>query len=218
MIHKSEGIAMSEHLSCGKQWLDTFANFRKGSLLTEIIKLEDPYIREPYWISPLYDDDYRLYHTFDLEGITRGEFPLAGDGPLWDGVCKDDVSRKYLFVRALDTPNQLKGGCPDISQTEKEQMAKVFKMLNLDGDLESWYTKYYPVARDLTWTMLTGDPMAQYLERGYRTELIYLTVIDNFYGNPTSVEEWDAFYNQMIDEMFGPRGIPYVIFTVPFQV
>ena len=46
------------------QWVEIFANFRKGSVLTEIIKEEEPFIREPYWLSPLFEEGYRRYHTF----------------------------------------------------------------------------------------------------------------------------------------------------------
>ena len=78
----TEGIDMTRTEGNVNQWVEIFANFRKGSVLTEIIKEEEPFIREPYWLSPLFEEDYRRYHTFEIEGISRGEqFPFEGDGP-----------------------------------------------------------------------------------------------------------------------------------------
>ncbi len=210
---------MAERTNNGSEWLNVFANFRGGTVLTEIIKEEEPFIREPYWLSPLHGEGYRLYHTFEIDGITRSdEFPIAGDGPLWDGVCKDDISRKYLFLRAVDTPEALKGDCSDISEEEKACMKQVFRMLNLDGDIESWYHEYYPVARELTYVTLLSDPMGKNMGRGFRAELVILSLVDNYLGEKTAAETWEAFFKEMIDRMFGPRGIPYVVFTVLFSV
>ena len=201
------------------QWVEIFANFRKGSVLTEIIKEEEPFIREPYWLSPLFEEDYRRYHTFEIEGISRGEqFPFEGDGPLWDGVCKDDISRKYLFMRVVDSPDALTGSAENLSQEEKAGMEQAYRMLNLDGDFESWYKEYYPVAKELTYAALLSDPMGKHLDRGYRCELIILNLINNYFGTKTTKEEWDAFYEEMILKMFGKRGIPYFVFTVDFEV
>lgn len=209
---------MEKKSSCVK-WLEIFSNFRNGSVMTEIIKNEEPFIREPYWFSPLYRDDFRLYRTFEIEGIKKpADYPLEGDGTLWDGICKDDVARKFLFIRAVDSPEDLKGSCGDISAEEKAAMEKVFRMLNLDGDINSWFDEYYPVAKELTEVALVGDPLSGALERGYRAELLILNLIGNFLGDQTTKEEWDAFLKEMIDKMFGPRGIPYVVFTIPFEV
>lgn len=203
----------------GNHWLEVFANFRKGTILTEIIKDEEPFIREPYWLSPLHNENYRCYHTFELEGISRGEgFPFEGEGPLWDGVCKDDVSRKYLFVRAVDSPDALRGSAGNLTPVEKDGMERAYQMLNLDGNIESWFNEYYPVAKELTYAALLSDPGSKCLERGYRCELVILNLIHNYFGTQTAKEEWDDFYKEMIQKMFGQRGIPYFMFGVNFEV
>ena len=200
-------------------WLEVFANFRDGLVLTENVKEEEPFVRELEWLSPLHEEGYRRYHSFEIEGIRRGEqFAPEGDGPLWDGVAKDVITRKYLFLRATDDPMSLKGDNPEISDAEKECMLKVFKMLNLDGDIETWYHDYYPVARELTYVTLLSDPLAGNLGRGYRCELVLVSFVNNRRGVMTTKEEWQSFYEEMIGKMFGPRGIPYVVFTVYFEV
>lgn len=210
---------MSQKEGVCNYWMEIFANFRKGAILTEIIKNEEPFIKDPYWISPVYADDCRLYHTFELSGVTRGEyFPFEGDGPLWDGVCKDDASRKYLFIRVADHPEDLKGSCGDISAEEREGIEKAYKMLNLQGDIDAWFNEYYPVAKELSYAALLSDPMGRHLERGYRCELVILNLINNYRNIETSKEEWDVFYKEMIGKMFGDRGIPFFMFGVDFEV
>ena len=200
-------------------WLDIFANFRNGAFLTEIIREAEPFIREPKWISPVHDDQYRRYHTYDLKEIRRGEGPfLDGEGPLWDGICKDESSRKILFVRELSSPSQICGDGGELSSEEKAAMEKVFRQLNCEGDLESWFHEYYPLASELTHVGLVGDPFNSLLERGYRCELILLNLIDDYLGTPTSGEDWDEFYKTMNSKMFGERGLPYVIFPIAFQI
>lgn len=201
------------------RWLNIFANFRGGSVLTQMIKEKEPFIREPYWLSPRYDEDYRRYHTFEIEGISRGEgFPFDGEGPLWDGVCKDDASRKYLFVRAVDSPEALKGGAENLSDVELEGMKRAYQMLNLNADFESWHREYYPVAKELTYAALLSDPRGNHLKQGYRCELVILNLIHNYFGVETALEEWDAFYQEMASKMFGDRGLPYFVFGVDFEV
>lgn len=200
-------------------WLEVFANFRKGSALSEIIKLEESFIKTPYWISPLYQENYRRYHTFDLEGIERAEdFPFTNEGPLWDGICKDDASRKYLFVLAQDTPDALQGDCGDISAVEKEGIAKVYQMLNLDADLNAWYHQYYPLAKALAYVTLLATPFGHCMDRGYRGELILMNIVNNFLGVETTQAKWDDFYREMSTKMFGARGLPYIVFIVDLEV
>ena len=201
-------------------WMEIFANFRKGTILTDFIKEEEPFIKEPYWISPVYADGCRLYHTFEIEGISRGNgFPFPGDGPLWDGVCKDDASRKFLLLRVADSPECLKGSCGDISEEEKAGIEKAYKMLNLNDDrMDVWLNEYYPVAKQLSYAALLSDPMGRYLERGYRCEFVILNLINNYRNVMTSKECWDEFYKEMIAKMFGDRGIPFFMFGVNFEV
>lgn len=212
---------MSQNNSCN-YWMEIFANFRKGTILNEIIKAEEPFVKNPYWISPVYADDCRLYHTFEVDGITNGEkFPLKGEGPLWDGVCKDESSRKYLFIRVVDSPEDLKGSCPeDFSEEEREGMKQAFRMLNLGAgvDINTWFNEYFPVAKELTYAALLSDPFGRYLDRGYRCELILLSLIGNYRNVETSKAEWDAFYKEMVSKMFGDRGMPFFVFSVGFEV
>ncbi|KAF5028501.1 hypothetical protein DSECCO2_658370 [anaerobic digester metagenome] len=200
-------------------WLKVFANFRNGVALTEIIKMEESFIKDPHWLSPLHGEEYRLYHSFEREEISRAEdFPFTGEGPLWDGICKDDASRKILFVMGQDTPEALKGNGGDIPEPEKAAIANVFKMLRLDGDLDAWYHEYYPAARALAFVTMLSSPFGHCMERGYRGELILMNIVDNYLGVKTSAAQWDAFYKEMIAKMFGERGLPYGIFTVDLQV
>ncbi|MBQ6809853.1 MAG: hypothetical protein IJO94_00435, partial [Firmicutes bacterium] len=156
------------------------------------------------------------------EGITNGDnFPLKGEGPLWDGVCKDESSRKFLFVRVVDSPEDLKGSCPeDFSEEEKEGVKQAFRMLNLGSevDIDVWFNEYFPVAKELTYAALLSDPFGRYLDRGYRCELILLSLIGNYRNVETSKEEWDAFYKEMVAKMFGDRGMPFFVFSVDFEV
>lgn len=201
------------------QWLQVFANFRSGCALSEIIKMEESFIKEPRWISPLYSEGYRLYHSFDLDGINRADdYPFAGEGPLWDGICKDDASRKILFVKAQDTPDALKGDCGGISEQEKTAISSVYKMFNLDGDLDAWYHEYYPAAKAIVFVTMLGSPFGHCMEKGFRGELIFLNIVDNYLGVKTTQAEWDDFYRKMIARMFGSRGLPYVVFTVDLKV
>lgn len=202
-------------------WLKVFANFRNGVALTEIIKMEESFIKEPHWLSPLHGEEYRFYHSFELAGICRGEeFPFTDEGPLWDGICKDDASRKFLFVMAQDTPEALKGDCGDIPEREKAAVANVFKMLHLeaDGDLNAWYHEYYPAARALAFVTMLSNPFGHCMEKGFRGELIFMNIVDNYLGVKTTQEQWDVFYKEMIAKMFGARGLPYVVFSVDLKV
>lgn len=200
-------------------WLEVFANFRKGGALSEIIKMEEAFVKSPYWISPLYHEDYRRYHCFELPGITRAaDFSLAGDGPLWNGICKDDASRKFLFVLALDDPAALKGDGGTLPEAEREAMARVHRMLNLDSDLDVWVHEYYPLAKALTYVALLAPPFGNCTERGYRAELILLDIVNNYLGVETSPAAWDGFYREMTEQMFGARGIPHLLFRVDLEV
>lgn len=216
-----EVMELSQNNQCN-YWMEIFANFRKGTILNEIIKAEEPFVKNPYWISPVYADGCRLYHTFEIDGIVNGEnFPLKGEGPLWDGVCKDESSRKYLFIRVVDSPEDLKGSCPeDFSEEEREGMKQAFRMLNLssDVDIDVWFNEYFPVAKELTYAALLSDPFGRYLDRGYRCELILLSLIGNYRNVETSKAEWDAFYKEMVSKMFGDRGMPFFVFSVDFEV
>jgi hypothetical protein len=200
-------------------WLKVFANFRNGSALSDIIKMEESFIKDPYWLSPLYQDGYRRYHTFELDGVIKAEdFPFAGDGPLWDGICKDNASRKLLFVMAQDNPEVLKGDCGDISAEEEAAVAKVYEMLHLDSNLDIWYHEFYPVAKAIAFVTLLGSPFGHCLEQGFRSELIFMNIVNNFLGVKTTQAEWNHFYDELIGKMFGQRGMPYVSFTVNFEV
>ena len=200
-------------------WLDVFANFRKGGALSEIIKMEESFIKSPYWISPLYHEDYRRYHCFELPGISRSEdFPFDGEGPLWNGICKDDASRKFLFVLAQDDPAVLKGGGGALPEAEREAMARVHRMLNLDSDLDAWFYEYYPLARALTYIALLAPPFGKCTEGGYRAELILLNIVNNYLGAETTPTAWDEFYREMAERMFGARGIPHLLFRVDLEV
>lgn len=208
---------MAENMEKRNHWLEVFANFREGALLIEAIKAKEPFVRSPQWISPLYSDGYRCYRTFEIEGLCPPlSFPLPGKAPLWDGVCFDKTSGKYLFVRIADSPAELRGCCENISVREKAAMEKAFGMLNLNGDPESWYREYYPFARDLTHVTLLSDPAGGYLPQGCRGELVILNQIRNYCGAMTGKETWDDFYTEMSERMFGPRGLPYVVFLVDF--
>ena len=210
---------MEEAAKKQNHWLEVFANFREGALLTEAIKEKEPFVRSPRWLSPLYAEGYRCYRTFETEGLCAPpSFPLPGKAPLWDGICLDEVTRKYLFVRAVDSPAELKGCWENISAEEKAGVEKAFQMLNLDGDPESWYREYGPFARDLAHVALLSDPAGGYLPRGYRGELIVLNLIRNYCGTMTDKKTWDAFYTELIGKMFGPRGLPYVVFLVDFEL
>lgn len=200
-------------------WLEVFANFRNGSALTDLIKMEESFIKDPHWLSPLHEEGYRCYHTFELAGITRAaDFPFADKGPLWDGVCKDNASRKFLFVMAQDHPEALKGDCGEITEGEKAAVAKVYERLNVNSDLGVWYHEYYPAAKAIAFVTLLGSPFGHCLERGFRSELIFMNLVNNYLGVKTNQAEWDAFYKEMIDQMFGQRGMPHVCFTVDLEV
>lgn len=201
-------------------WMEIFANFRKGAVLNEVIKARETFIKSPYWVSPVYADGCRRYHTFELEEFTnKKSFPLKGDGPLWDGVCKDEASRKYLFVHVVDSPTDLKGRCPQgMSEDEREGILQAYRMLNIQADSSSWFCEYFPVAKELSYVALLSDPRGGYLERGYRCELVLLSLIGNYRNVETTAEEWDAFYREMGEEMFGDRGIPFFIVPAYFEV
>lgn len=200
-------------------WLKVFANFRGGTVLTEIIKMEESFIKEPRWLSPLHAEEYRRYHSFELEGVSRGkEFPFADPGPLWDGICKDDASRKILFVLAQDTPEALKGDGGAISAEEKAAFVQVYKMFRLDGDLDAWYHEYYPAAKALVFVAMLGGAFGGCLENGYRGELVLLNIVDNYLGVKTPQPQWTAFYEELAARMFGTRGLPFGVFSVDLQV
>jgi hypothetical protein len=56
------------------------------------------------------------------------------------------------------------------------------------------------------------------MEKGFRGELIFMNIIDNYLGVKTTQEQWDVFYKEMIAKMFGARGLPYVVFSVDLKV
>lgn len=201
-------------------WMEIFANFRKGAVLNEVIKEKEAFIKSPRWISPVYADGCRRYHTFELDGLNNGEaFPLKGEGPLWDGVCKDDASRKYLFIHVVDSPADLKGKCPDdMSEEEKDGILRAYRMLNITVDSDCWFYEYFPVAKELSYAALLSDPRGGYLERGYRCELVLLSLVGNYRNVETTAAEWNVFYEEIARKMFGDRGIPFFMIPVCFEV
>lgn len=201
-------------------WMEIFANFRKGAVLNEVIKTKEPFIREPRWISPIYADDCRLYRAFDLDGFAHKEdFPLQGQEPIWDGICKDEASRKYLFVHTVDSPKELMGASPDtMTEGDREGFLRAARMLNLSGNIENWFRDYYPLAKELSYVALLSDPTGRHMERGYRCELVLLSLVGNYRNVETTREEWEAFYQRLGEEMFGDRGMPFFVVPVCFEV
>ena len=201
-------------------WLNILANFRKGELLLDIVKETEPFLRYPKVFSPLAENSYRRYTTFEIPGIQKLPSTFRGVEEFpWDGVLIDQSTRKFLLLAAFSSPEEITAGngCSDM---ETEALIRdAFSAYRSKGDVSCWLTDYFRIAFPMALVQSLNDPCNGCLEGGYRAELFLLFLADDYTSTPVSIGSWEEFEREMWQRMMGEEGqAPRAVFPSVFSV
>lgn len=201
-------------------WLNVLSNFREGELLLTAIKEKEPFLRYPKIVSPLAADSYRRYTTFEIDGIQQP--PLLSENMealFWDGVILDQATRKFLFLAAFSSPDEIKKRYPNQSLQMEAFIEKSFSAYNAKGRLPCWLRDYIGVAFPMAVVQSLNDPHNGCFTKGYRGELFFLFLADDYTATSVPSAVWQSFEQEMWRRMMGegstaPRGIFSSVFSV----
>ena len=181
-------------------WLPFLTRFKNAALLMDAIKEADQFIRYPKLFG-VDCDGFELPLLKDTGHVLCKQLSLP-----WDGIITDEATRKIIFVQAMSSPQEI--GASRADAALRLSFEKGLKSYFPEADPQLWLSKYGELAERILWLQILNDPTVGCLEQGYRSEIVFLELVNDTTEEAytMSAADWQRFTAECIEDLAGSNN------------